>query len=241
VIFRNLRRSMEEPGSPSGSPVPPLPCDPFDRGISEDPCWPGSAGEHRMQRDLGTEERAQRFYSDQVLDHLNDRMREFISRQEMLFIATADRHGECDCSFRAGPPGFVAVIDERTLAYPEYRGNGVLASVGNIGENPHVALLMIDFFRDVIGLHVNGTARAVPADQFRIRGFPPAMDVVSSRRPTAWVEITVVEAYIHCSKHIPRLAKLPRQRSWGTDNPKRKGGDYFDAKDTPTPWSNPPK
>ncbi|MFK4273538.1 pyridoxamine 5'-phosphate oxidase family protein, partial [Streptomyces milbemycinicus] len=101
---------------------------------------------------MGTVDRADRFYDEQVLDHLNVRMREFIGRQEMFFLATSDRHGECDSTFRAGPPGFLRVLDARTVAYPEYRGNGVLASLGNIQENPHLGILMVDFFRDRIGL-----------------------------------------------------------------------------------------
>src|SRR5919205_73770 len=121
--------------------------------------FPGSHGEHQLQRLHASEERAQRFYRQQVLDHLNDEMREFVARQEMLFVATSDAGGEADCSFRAGPPGFIQVLDERTICYPEYRGNGVMASLGNICENGHIGLLMIDFFRDVIGLHVNGTAQ----------------------------------------------------------------------------------
>jgi len=59
----------------------------------------------------------------------------------MMFIATSDADGECDASFLAGPPGFAAVLDERTLAWPEYRGNGVMAGAGNILENPHVGIL----------------------------------------------------------------------------------------------------
>lgn len=61
---------------------------------------PGSDGEHLVQQRLGTTERADRFYGDQVLDHLNGRMREFVARQEMFFLATADRHGDCDSTFR---------------------------------------------------------------------------------------------------------------------------------------------
>ena len=53
----------------------------------------------------------------------------------MVWIATADAHGECDCPFRAGPPGFVQVLDDQTARYPEYRGNGVMASLGN-GHGP---------------------------------------------------------------------------------------------------------
>lgn len=194
---------------------------------------PGSDGEHLVQQRLGTTERADRFYDDQVLDHLNERMREFVGRQEMFFLATADRHGECDSTFRAGPPGFLQVLDERTLAYPEYRGNGVMASVGNLSENPHLGILMIDFTRDRIGLHVNGRARVVMDDEMRARHPSLPTDPVPGRRAQLWVEVAVEETYIHCAKHIPHLQKVPRQaggaRAWGTDDAKRKGGDFFGA------------
>ncbi|MEU7037442.1 pyridoxamine 5'-phosphate oxidase family protein [Streptomyces sp. NPDC046237] len=181
---------------------------------------------------MGTAERADRFYADQVLDRLNTRMREFVTRQEMFFLATADRHGECDNTFRAGPPGFLHVLDDRTLAYPEYRGNGVQASLGNIEENPHVGLLMMDFLRDRIGLHVNGRARVVSDDAMRRTHEGLPYDSVPGRRAQVWVEVAVEEAYIHCAKHIPHLQKVPRDgsgRAWGTDDMKRKGGDFFGA------------
>jgi uncharacterized protein len=187
----------------------------------------GSTGEHRLQQQYGTQERAQRFYAQQVLDHLNAHMQHFIIRQEMAFIATCDARGECDVSFRAGPPGFLRVLDEHTVTYPEYRGNGVMASLGNISETAHIGLLLIDFFRDVIGLHVNGRARII--DDLRMRWHHPELPVetVPGRRAERWVIVEVVEAYIHCSKHIPRLARLPRTRVWGTDDAKRKDGDVF--------------
>ncbi|MEV6947226.1 pyridoxamine 5'-phosphate oxidase family protein [Streptomyces sp. NPDC051172] len=204
---------------------------------------PGSHGEHQMQRELDTLGRADRFYDEQVLDRLNPRMQEFVGRQEMFFLATADRHGECDNTFRAGPPGFLGVLDEATLAYPEYRGNGVMASLGNIRENPHVGILMIDFSQDRIGLHVNGRAQLVTDEAMRRRHPHLPVDPVPGRRPQMWVEVEVEEAYIHCSKHIPRLVKAPLrqnangngdtgangEQAWGTDDVKRKGGDYFGA------------
>ena len=58
------------------------------------------------------------------------------------------------------------MLDERTLAYPEFRGNGVMSSMGNIAENPHVGLMFIDFGKDRIGLHVNGSARIVEHAEF---------------------------------------------------------------------------
>lgn len=189
--------------------------------------WPGSAGERALQVRAGTAERASRFYEQQMLDYLNPRMREFIGRQEMVFVSTADSRGECDSSFRAGPPGFVRVFDRHRLAWPEYRGNGVMASLGNIIENPNVGLLFLDFFRDVVGLHVNGRARVVEHLAMVAAHPDLPMDPVPGRRPERWVSVHVEEAYIHCSKHLPRLLKLPRDRAWGTDDVRRKSGDFF--------------
>ncbi|MDK1475026.1 pyridoxamine 5'-phosphate oxidase family protein [Streptomyces sp. 549] len=184
-----------------------------------------------MQERLGSTGRADRFYDEQMLDHLNARMREFVERQEMFFLATADGDGECDSSFRAGPPGFLQVLDEYTLAYPEYRGNGVHASLGNIQENPRLGILMVDFVRARIGLHVNGRAEIVEDAEIRAEHPHLPDDPVPGRRPELWVRVTVEEAYIHCAKHIPHLQYAPKRpaREWGTDDYKRKGGDFFGA------------
>jgi uncharacterized protein len=190
---------------------------------------PGSQGEHLLQSVYGTAERAGRFYRDQMCNRLLPTMVEFVGRMEMMFVATADGHGECDATIRAGPAGFVHVLDEGHLAYPEYRGNGVLASLGNISENPHVGLLMIDFVRDLIGLHVNGRARIVEDGDLRA-AYPnvPAPDV-PGRRAKVWVVVDVEEAYVHCRKHIPPMMPVPHNRAWGSDDVRRKGGDYFGA------------
>ncbi|MEG8176991.1 pyridoxamine 5-phosphate oxidase [Nocardia terpenica] len=191
---------------------------------------PGSDGERKLQERFDTRERADRFYAEQVLDRLNAQMIEFVGRMDMAFIATSDRNGDCDASFRAGKPGFLHIIDDRTLAYPEYRGNGVMASLGNILENPHVGILLIDFVRDLIGLHINGPARIV--DDRVLRGWVPGLPEPERGRVAArWVVVAVEEAYIHCRKHIPHLVPADREeRPWGTDNAHAKGGDYFGAK-----------
>jgi predicted pyridoxine 5'-phosphate oxidase superfamily flavin-nucleotide-binding protein len=188
---------------------------------------PGSQGEHELQRRYRSGDRADRFYREQVLDRLNDRMIQFIGRQEMVWIATADGHGECDCSFRAGPPGFVQVLDARTLRYPEYRGNGVMASLGNILENPHVGMVFLDLDQERIGLHVNGTARIVEAGWHDL----------ARPRVERWVEVRVDEAYIHCRKHLPHLVRANGEgRAWGTDDARAKGGDYFGSACEARPW-----
>jgi uncharacterized protein len=187
----------------------------------------GPSGERLLQDQLGSRERADRFYERQVLDHLNEPMRVFVARQEMMFVATSDAAGACDSTLRAGPPGFVAVLDERRLAWPEYRGNGVMASRGNIVENPHVGLLFVDFVRDHVGLHVNGRAALVDDDDLRLRFPDLPVDTVPGRRPEQWVLAHVVEAYIHCSKHIPRLHRHPGDRRHLVHEPRVKKSDYF--------------
>src|SRR5437660_664005 len=84
----------------------------------------GSCGEHDLQERYGNRKRADAFYKNQMLSYLNPQMRTFIARQEMFFLSTADGHGECDVSFRAGEAGFVHVLDEKILVYPEYRVTG---------------------------------------------------------------------------------------------------------------------
>ena len=194
-----------------------------------------SEGEKKAQQLFSSANRALVFYNNQMLDCINPLMQQFIQRQEMVFIATSDASGECDSSFRSGPPGFVHVLDSKTLIYPEYKGNGVLASIGNILENPHIGMIFIDFFESTMGLHVNGTAQIQENKEVQERPSLP-QDILDSlqtkggRKPERWILITVTEAYVHCSKHIPLLRKLDKTIHWGTDSIALKGGDYFKAK-----------
>ena len=207
---------------------------------------PGSSGEHRLQDRYSTFKRAAAFYDKQMLDHVNPLMREYLARQEMVFISTSDAHGECDASFRAGPPGFVRVLDPYTVIYPEYKGNGVMASLGNMSENPHVGMLFVDFFHSGVGMHINGRAhivehRSVEAFMpmlLRSSGVDSLWDVVPDKKknPERWVVVQVVEAYIHCSKHIPILAHLPGDAGVAPGS-----GDFFRAKDAPRPWTEAPE
>ncbi|MBK8816532.1 MAG: pyridoxamine 5'-phosphate oxidase family protein [Methylococcaceae bacterium] len=194
---------------------------------------PGSKGEHYLQEKYGTRQRALRFYDKQVLNYLSPVMTEFIAAQEILFIATSDKHGDCDCSFRFGKPGFVRALNENYLVYPEYRGNGVLASQGNITENPHIGMIFVDFFASTVGLHVNGKAKIVENEElgkFQKKLPGDIMDEIKAEgkcRPERWIMVEVEEAYIHCSKHIPLLKKVEKEISWGTDDDGLKRSDFF--------------
>jgi len=202
----------------------------------------GSDGERALQLKYGTALQALAFYKHQMLDHLNSAMRAFIARQEMMFVGTADRKGHAHTSFRAGLPNFVKVLDERTIAYPEFRGNGVMSSLGNVAENPHIGLMFVDFDGDRIGLHVNGTARIVENEEFAqfLNGHlareatlrdPLLADLINGNPGSAerWVIVSVSDAFIHCSKHVPLMRKVDREVRWGTDDVSAKGGDYFGA------------
>lgn len=187
-----------------------------------------SQGERVLQEKFSTKKRADAFYNNQMIDYLNDHMIQFIQRMQFLFISTSDGSGHCDSSFKAGDTGFVYVIDEKTLMYPEYRGNGVMASLGNIVENPHAGLLFMDFSQDQIGLHVNGRAKIVENEQLHTLIKQTEIDKLNqfhNNRAERFVVIEVDEAYIHCSKHIPHLVD---QKSSNDSN--KATGDYFKVK-----------
>ncbi|WP_460603938.1 pyridoxamine 5'-phosphate oxidase family protein [Jatrophihabitans fulvus] len=199
---------------------------------------PGSEGEHMLQQAYGTSERAERFYQDQVLDVLTPRMAEFIAVQTQVVVASADPEGRPDASVRFGEPGFVQMIDARTLAWPELRGNGVMTTLGNIAKNPWVHLMFLDEI-ERIGLHLRGQARILEPDVMAAEHPAVVAVPMTGRPPERWVVLQLETGYIHCRKHFPR-ADAPVD--WGTDDVRAKGGDYFGAKDTPSPWSpRPPR
>jgi truncated hemoglobin YjbI/predicted pyridoxine 5'-phosphate oxidase superfamily flavin-nucleotide-binding protein len=248
--FAFLQGKMKaEPASVASNPdvsAPQSPACPFGGIISHEQTTlkhpsitPGSQSEHELQQKWGTRDRALNFYDRQVMDYLAPKMKEFIARQEFLFVASADRNGECDCTSKFGKPGFIRVLGDKYLMYPEYRGNGVYANAGNMTENPHIAMLMIDFTRDTIGLHVNGKVRIVANEELMNFANKLPADVLEEihqegkKCPERWVMVEVEEAYIQCSKHIPLMKKADKKIDWGTDNAAAKGGDYFQIMNIP--------
>jgi predicted pyridoxine 5'-phosphate oxidase superfamily flavin-nucleotide-binding protein len=88
----------------------------------------------------------------------------FIESAIYFFLATADAKGCPDCSFKGGPAGFVRVTAPSELAFPDYDGNGMFRSLGNLATNPNVALLFIALHGTPRRLRVNGTARIARDD-----------------------------------------------------------------------------
>lgn len=131
--------------------------------------------------------------------------REFIQRCAMFFIATADEHGYPDCSYKGGLPGFVQVVDEHTLLIPDYDGNGMYRTWGNVLVNPRVGLLFVDF-ENTRRIRVNGTAQ-VSHDEELCRRFPGAVFVV---RVTAEKIFPNCPRYLHKMQLVEHSVYVPR-------------------------------
>jgi len=145
----------------------------------------------------------------------SDDDRTFIEKCPMVFVATADAEGRPDCSYKGGLPGFMRVLDERTLVFPDYDGNGMYRSWGNLLVNPGVGLLFIDF-ENQSRLRVNGTASISADDPVRDQ-FPDAVFIV---RMTAEKIFPACPRYIHkmqlveYSRYAPRAEYKPPVPEW---------------------------
>lgn len=160
----------------------------------------------------GNRELQARFDSQRLADRLAERAaqrslqiededRAFIEARDMLFLATADAEGRPNCSYKGGDPGFVRVIDDQTIAFPSYDGNGMYVSTGNALVNPHVGLLFIDF-EGGRRLRLNGEASIDPADPL-LAEYPGAELVVRVR---------VREIFANCPRYIHRYQLVERSR-----------------------------
>jgi len=161
-----------------------------------------SESHRRLQRAFDTERLADRIEERLLSDHIDREDRLFIERMDMFFLATADLAGRPSCSYKGGDPGFVRVLDERTLVFPSYDGNGMYLSIGNVGENSQVGLLFIDFERQR-RLRVNGVARVEPAASVD----PPY------REAQFIVKVTVREVFPNCSRYIHKRKLVERSNS----------------------------
>ena len=120
-------------------------------------------GARRLQERFDTRRLADRLEDRTLHDVIDADDRAFIESMDCFFLATADEHGQPNCSYKGGDVGFVSVLDERTLAFPNYDGNGMYLSMGNLLVNPEVGLLFVAFERQR-RLRLNGTASIDESD-----------------------------------------------------------------------------
>ena len=174
-------------------------------------------GMRRLQDIRETRRLADRLEQTIVRRVFTDDDRAFIQRCATFFVATADAQGHPDCSHKGGMPGFVRVLDERTLAFPDYDGNGMYRSWGNILVNPHVGLLFLDF-ENQKRIRVNGTAQVNQQDALRAE-YPGSVFIV---RVTADTIFPACPRYIHkmqlveLSVYAPRPDYKPPVPAWKT-------------------------
>jgi predicted pyridoxine 5'-phosphate oxidase superfamily flavin-nucleotide-binding protein len=158
--------------------------------------------QHRELQDaFGTRKMADRIEEIACVTEFDDETKAFIEAQDMFFLASVDHNGRPTVSYKGGNVGLVKVIDSRTLVFPNYDGNGMYMSVGNIAQNSEVGLLFISFERPH-RIRVQGTATVSREDPL-LAQFPGA-DML--------VRVTLSEMWQNCPRYIHRYQKLETSR-----------------------------
>jgi hypothetical protein len=163
-------------------------------------------GNRALQGRFDSHRLADRIDEQLVRDTIDDDDRAFIERCDMLFLATADGRGRPNCSYKGGDPGFVRVVDERTIVFPSYDGNGMYLSAGNLFVNPHVGLLFINF-EERKRLRLNGVASFHDDDPL-LAEYPGAQIVIRVRAEQVFPNCP---RYIHEYRLVQRSRFVPRE------------------------------
>lgn len=158
-------------------------------------------GSRSLQDRFDTRALADRIDGLLVGDTIGEGDRAFIEDRDMFFLATADAEGRPTCSYKGGDPGFVRVVDPHTLVFPNYDGNGMYFSAGNMLVNPDVGLLFIDFERGH-RLRLEGVA-SIDLDDPIQGDYPEAQFVVRVRARAV---------YPNCPRYIHRYKLVRRSR-----------------------------
>jgi hypothetical protein len=181
----------------------------------------------------GNRQLQDRFDSRRISDRLEEKLtrkdfsaddKAFIEALPYFFLATADAEGQPDCSFKGGPPGFVRVTGPSEIAFPDYDGNGMFKSLGNIVVNADVGLLFIAMHGKPRRLRVNGHARVSEND-------PLLAETVGAQ---LIVRVTARAIFPNCPRYIPTMASaepsvyVPRA---GEAPPEPKWKEFDDFKD----------
>jgi uncharacterized protein len=189
---------------------------------------PASVMYHEGNRQL-----QDRFDSRRISDRLEQRLtrseftaddKSFIEGLPYFFLATADAEGRPDASFKGGDPGFVRLTGPSELAFPDYDGNGMFKSLGNILVNPNVGLLFIAMHGKPRRLRVNGRATVSEDD-------PLLSETVGAQ---LIVRVTARAIFPNCPRYIPTMQSVepsiyaPRA---GQDSPEPAWKGFADFKD----------
>ena len=153
-------------------------------------------GNRALQDEFGSRGLADRLEQKLTRTAFTDDDKRFIESVIYFFLATADANGHPDCSFKGGTPGFVRVTSPTELAFPDYDGNGMFKSLGNVAVNPHVGLLFIAMHGKPQRLRVNGSARILRDD--------PLMREIAGAQLV--IRVTAHAIFPNCPRNIPELS-----------------------------------
>ena len=162
---------------------------------------------HRdLQDKFETRGMADRLEEMIIKDFLDEQDKGFVSTRDMFFLSTVDQKGRPTVSYKGGDPGFIKVVDDRTLAFPCYDGNGMFYSMGNLGANPEVGILFIDF-EVPHRMRLQGRASIQKNDPL-VGEYFEAQFVVRVAITQTWVNCP---RYIHRYKRLDASKYVPRQ------------------------------
>ncbi|MBN9204700.1 pyridoxamine 5'-phosphate oxidase [Methylibium sp. Pch-M] len=153
--------------------------------------------QRQLQDRFGSRALADRLTELIIHDEVQDDERGFIESRDMFFLASVGADGQPSCSYKGGAPGFVRVVDTRTLAFPSYDGNGMFLSTGNIRASAKIGLLFIDF-ETPHRLRVHGEASI--ADDDPLKAHYPGAELV--------VRLAISSIFVNCPRYIHRHQKI---------------------------------
>lgn len=160
------------------------------------------AEEHRALQDrFDTRRLADTLLDVIVHDRINEQDSAFITTRDMFWLASVDASGQPTVSYKGGAPGFVAVLDDRTVAFPCYDGNGMYYSMGNLAAHPQVGLLFMDFEKP-FRLRVQGDA-SISDEAALLARFPGAQFAV---------KVAVNTIFQNCPRYVHRMHKVADSR-----------------------------
>ena len=156
------------------------------------------SGQRQLQDQFDSRALADRLDETLRRTAFNDGDKAFVEASPFFFLATADAHGQPDCSFKGGLPGFARIVAPDRLVWPDYDGNGMFRSLGNVLVNPAVGLLFMRIGEKPGRLRINGRAEVL-ADDPLIESFPGAQMLIS---------LTPTDIFPNCPRYIPQMEMI---------------------------------
>ena len=153
--------------------------------------------QRQLQNEFDTVNLADRILESVVAEELSGQQAEFINSRNMFYLSTIDEFGFPSCSYKGGQFGFVRVINPKTIIFPNYDGNGMYMSMGNIEAQSKVGLLFIDF-ENPQRTRVRGKAKCIREGSL-VESYPGS-DLV--------VEITVSHVWVNCPRYVHKMQPL---------------------------------